>query len=165
MHPRTIMAVFASIWAAFYGAPYCLDLCAVLTGADAPQARRICPVGRARRKDTSYRHRGPGWKILGPYSDARGPGGGRAARTAARDPRKRPAAGPGPPSPLGANFGRPKNCNQAWPPIAHSATPGGFQHKVSCPRTNLHQTWLPQRKNERAAAWRPRQRDSPCGRA
>ena len=68
------------------------------TGAHALQARRICPVGRARRKDTSYRHRGPGWKILGPYSDARGPGGGRAARTAARDPRKRPAAGPSPPN-------------------------------------------------------------------
>ena len=68
------------------------------TGAHALQARRICPVGRVRRKDTSYRHRGPGWKILGPYSDARGPGGGRAARTAARDPRKRPAAGPSPPN-------------------------------------------------------------------
>ena len=30
------------------------------TGAHALQARRICPVGRVRRKDTSYRHQGAG---------------------------------------------------------------------------------------------------------
>ena len=62
--------------------------------------------------------KGPGWKILGSHSDARGPGGGRAVRAAARDPGQRPAAGPGPPNPLGENFGRPKNCNPAWPQIA-----------------------------------------------
>ena len=87
-------------------------------GAGALQARRIpLLIGRdvwTRPIDTE----GPGWKILDSHSDARGPGGGWAVRAAARDPGQRPAAGPGPPNPLGENFGRPKNCNPAWPQIA-----------------------------------------------
>ena len=130
MHPRTI--IFASIWAAFYGAPLC--------SMEAGRRRGRAPgtpdtsINRARRLDTSYRHRGAG--VENPRLPQRctrsrrrpGSPGGRQRSGAASGSRARPA------TPLGANFGRPKNCNQAWPAIAHSATPGGFQHKVSCPK-------------------------------
>ena len=66
MHPRTIMVVFASIWAAFYGAPFASILCAVLHGAW--RSRHVGYVQWAGRdvKTRPIDTKGPGWKSSAP---------------------------------------------------------------------------------------------------
>ena len=96
MHPRTIMVVFASIWAAFYGAPFASILCAVLHGAW--RSRHVGYVQWAGRdvKTLPIDTEGPGWEILGSHSDARGPGGGQPVPAVGGDPRQRPLPGRAP---------------------------------------------------------------------
>ena len=168
MHPRTIMVVFASIWAAFYGAPFASDYTARTRSRHVGYVQWAGRDVKTRPIDTE----GPGWKILGSHSDARGPGGGRAVQAAARDPRERPLPGPGPPSQWGGKLW-PQKIRLGLPPLGRLCFQARFlrhqapkKHKVSClrakPRPDLASQ---QRKASAAAAWRPRQRDSPSDRA
>ena len=130
---HTIASFWELFWAAFV-VPIVLPSSGG-AGADALQAPKRRPAGRARRLGTSYRHQGTGVEILDSRSDARGPGGDRAVRAAARDPRKRPAPGRAAPS-----CPRPTlqpSCKISSPRLCYIAlrvAPGPFQHKVSCPK-------------------------------
>ena len=161
MHPRTIMS-----FSHRFGQPFMVLHFASFvrrpTGAHALQARRICPVGRARRKDTSYRHQGTG--VENPRLPQRctrsrrrpaSPGGGRRSETAS-------GARPGAPSCPGRHCrGRLLKFHHAASLIAHSAAPGGFQHKVSCPRAAPAKR--PSLDCEETACARPGGRQRDCG--
>ena len=130
MHPRTIMVVFASIWAAFYGAPCCLD-CAPSYGARAPGTR--CPVVRCAPTTRPIDTKGPGWKILGSLQrctrSRRRPGspGGAVGLRHASGSRARPA------KPTRRKTLTLPKIGPAWPLNRASADgTGAFQHKVSC---------------------------------